>query len=71
MPEDVDILLYLSKPYLGSRFVVSTSRKIINGHMRNIGGLFVFDFETETILAWRYMNDLELELPMGISDAVL
>lgn len=68
LPEGVDVLLYLSTPYLGSRFVVSTSQKISNGFMRNIGGLFHFDFDTDTIVAWRFLTDLERELPMGIDD---
>lgn len=66
IPDGESVLLYLSKDYIGSRFVVATSIKTSNGYMVSIGGLFEWDFEIETILVWRRLEDLKKELPLDM-----
>jgi hypothetical protein len=62
-PDGENVLIYLAEPRHKSRFAVYKSVKISNGYMVIIDGLFEWDFSTE-ILCWRYMNDLEEEIPL-------
>lgn len=66
IPDGENVLLYLSEEYCSSKFVVASSMKISNGYLIAIGGLMEFDFDKETILAWRRLEDLEKELPLGM-----
>jgi hypothetical protein len=63
LPKGETVLCYLAEEHHGSRFAIHSSRKIMNGYMGVINGLFDFDFGIE-ILAWRRMNDLADDMPI-------
>lgn len=67
MPDGESVLVYLAEPRHGTRFTIYSSRKISNGYMAIVGGLFDFDFGIE-ILAWRRLEDIEMEIPIGITE---
>ena len=45
-----------------------TAKPIICCFMGVIDGLFEWDFEMDDVLAWRYTDDLETEIPLSISE---
>jgi hypothetical protein len=67
VPEDRDVMLYLEKAHLGSRYAISKSQEISGGdYMRTVDGLFDFDLGIEA-LAWRPMDDFDDELPIELT----